>query len=136
MTTSLTALAAYVGWTLLLLMFSIGYRGFMVMTSKRKADAWTRGRNPEDSPFFKRAADAYSNCLETAPLFAAIILLAHVSGQSSVTDGLAMLFVGARILQSVSHLISISHLMIFLVRFPAFLAQVVLMIMWLLALSL
>lgn len=135
MTTSLTALAAYVAWTLLLLMISIGYRGFMVLTSKRGADAWTRGRDPEDRPFFKRAADAYANCLETAPLFAAIILLAHVSGQSSVTDGLAMLFVGARIVQSVSHLISISHLMIFLVRFPAFLAQVVLMVIWLLGLS-
>ena len=120
MTISLTALAAYVAWTLLLLMISVGYRGSMVLTSKRKADAWTRGRDPQDSPFFKRAADAYANSLETAPLFAAIILLAHVSGQSSVTDGLAMLFVAARIVQSVSHLISVSHLMIFLVRFRRF----------------
>jgi|AntRauTorcE11898_2_1112593.scaffolds.fasta_scaffold36502_2 uncharacterized MAPEG superfamily protein len=136
MTISLTALAAYTGWTLLLLMISIGYRGFMVLTAKRRANAWTRGRDPEDSPFFKRAADAYANCLETAPLFAAVILLAHVSDQSSVTDGLAMLFVAARILQSVSHLISVNHWMVFLVRFPAFLAQVVLMVIWLLGLTL
>lgn len=134
MTTSLTALALLVGWILALLMLTISYRGFMVMTAKRGADAWTRGRDPQDSPFFERAAGAYANSIETAPLFAAIVLLAHVSGQSDITDGLAMVFVAARVVQSLAHMISISHWMIFLARFPAFLVQVALMIFWVVAL--
>jgi len=72
---------------------------------------------------------------ETAPLFIGVILLAHVSDQAAVTDGMAMVYVGARVLQSVSHLISVHHLMIFLVRFPAFLVQVALLVWWLLSLT-
>jgi uncharacterized MAPEG superfamily protein len=135
MTTSLTALALLLGWILFLLMVTISYRGFMVMTAKRGADAWTRGRDPQDNPLFERIAGAYANSIETAPLFAAIILIAQVSGQSAVTDGLAMVFVAARVVQSLAHMTSISHWMIFLVRFPAFLVQVALMIFWVLVLT-
>lgn len=135
MTTSLIAMAAYIGWVLLLLLTIIAYRGFMVMSFKRKADAWTRGIESQDSPLLKRICDALSNSLETAPLFVGVILLAHVSDQSAVTDGLAMTYVGARILQSVSHIISVHHLMIFVVRFPAFLVQVALLVWWLLSLT-
>jgi uncharacterized MAPEG superfamily protein len=135
MTTSLTALAALVGWILALLVLTLSYRGAMVMTMKRQADAWTRGRTPEDNPFFERAVGAYANSIETAALFVAVILLAHVSGQSEVTDGLAMVFVAARVVQSLAHMISVGHWMIFLVRFPAFMVQVALLIFWLLALT-
>lgn len=135
MTTSLMAMAAYIGWVLLLLLIVIAYRGFMVMSAQRKADDWTRGGEIQDSPLFKRIYDALSNSLETAPLFIGVILLAHVSDQAAVTDGMAMVYVGARVLQSVSHLISVHHLMIFLVRFPAFLVQVALLVWWLLSLT-
>jgi hypothetical protein len=135
MTTSLVAMAAYIGWVLLLLLAVIAYRGFMVMSAQRKADAWTRGGDIQDGPLFKRISDALSNSLETAPLFIGIMLLAQVTDQTAVTDGMAMVYVGARALQSVSHLISVHHLMIFLVRFPAFLVQVALLVWWLLLLT-
>jgi hypothetical protein len=135
MTTSLFAMAAYIGWILLLYFIVIGYRGFMVVSAQRKADAWTRGRVLEDSPLVKRIGDALSNSLETVALFLGVILLAQVSDQSSVTDGLAPIYVGARVIQSVSHICSVHHLMIFLVRFPAFLVQVGLLTWWSLALT-
>jgi uncharacterized MAPEG superfamily protein len=135
MTTSLIAMAAYTGWVLLLLLTIIAYRGFMVMSFKRKADAWTRGDETQDGPLLKRICDALSNSLETAPLFFGVILLANVSDQSAVTDGLAMTYVGARIIQSVSHIISVHHLMIFVVRFPAFLAQMAILVWWSLSLT-
>ncbi|WP_269619722.1 MAPEG family protein [Zhongshania sp. BJYM1] len=135
MTTSLMAMAGYIGWVLLLYFVVIAYRGFMVMSAQRKADAWTRGRELQDSQSVKRIGDALSNSLETVPLFVGVILLAHVSDQSAVTDGLAPIYVGARVVQSVSHIISIHHLMIFLVRFPAFLVQVGLLAWWSLALT-
>lgn len=134
MTASLTALGLYIGWTLLLLIGTLSFRGFMVMTGKRGADAWTRGRDPQDPAFFQGMAGAYANCLETAPLFAAIILIAHVSGQSAVTDSLVMVFIAARVIQSLAHMISVTHWMIFLVRFPAFVVQVALMTFWAIAL--
>jgi hypothetical protein len=135
MTTSLMAMAAYIGWVLLLLLAVIAYRGFMVISVQRKADAWTRGGDIQDSPLFKRIHDALINSLETAPLFVGVIVLAQVSDQQAVTDGMAMVYVGARVLQSVAHLISVHHLMIFLVRFPAFLVQVALLVWWLLSLT-
>ncbi len=135
MTTSLTALAAYIAWTLLLAGSIIVYRSTMVMSKQRTANAWTRGNDIQDPAWVKRVVDSFSNCLETGPLFFAMILLAHVSGQGSVTDGLAMWYVGARVVQSVSHIISTSHQMVFLVRFPAFMAQVVLLVWWLLQLT-
>jgi hypothetical protein len=39
MTSSLFGMAGYTGWVLLLLLTIIAYRGFMVMSFKRKADA-------------------------------------------------------------------------------------------------
>lgn len=135
MTTSLEALAAYIAWTLLLASMLIVYRSSMVMSKKRLADAWTRGRDAEDPELMKRISGAFMNTLETGPLFFAVILLAHVSGQGSVTDSLAMLYVGARVVQSVSHIISTQHWMVFLIRFPAFLVQVLLLAWWLLSLT-
>jgi uncharacterized MAPEG superfamily protein len=135
MTTSLIAMAAYIGWVLLLLLTIIAYRGFMVMSTQRKADAWTRGRELQDSELLKRIGDALSNSLETAPLFIGVILMAQVSGQSAVTDSLSLIYVCSRVVQSVSHIISIHHLMIFLVRFPAFLVQTGLLAWWTLELT-
>jgi len=37
-------MAAYIGWVLLLLLIVIAYRGFMVMSAQRKADAWDTRR--------------------------------------------------------------------------------------------
>ncbi len=132
MTSSLEALAAYIAWTLLLAGAVIVYRSSMVMTGQRTANAWTRGNDLQDPPLVKRIVDAFSNCLETGPLFFAVILMAHVSGQGNATDDLAMWYVVARVVQSVSHMISTSHMMVFLVRFPAFMAQVALLVWWLL----
>lgn len=135
MTTSLTALTLVVGWILVLLLMTLGYRGFMVMTGQRGADAWGRGRDPQDHPLFERIVGAYANSTETVALFVALILVAHVSDQSAVTDPLAMVFVGARVAQSIAHMISVGHWVIFLARFPAFLVQVVLLGYWALALT-
>ena len=50
-----------------------------------------------------------------------------------LTDGLAYAFLGARIAQSIAHLISTSHTFV-LVRFGFFIVQTIILIVWLLKL--
>jgi len=131
MTSSFAALIGFVAWTLLLLALTIVYRGAQVLAMRRRADAWTRGRAVEDPPIVKRIGDAHANCLEMLPLFGAVILVAVVSGQEELTNALAPWFLLARIGQSTSHVIAVNHWMSFLVRFPLFLIQVVILAWWL-----
>lgn len=135
MEVSILSLLGFVAWALALLMVGIGYRAAMVFSFTKKADAWTRGRDPEDPAIFKRAGDAYLNCLEMLPMFGAVILAAAVTDNLAVTNGLALIFLAARIGQSVAHVISVHHLMIFCVRFPLFMVQVALLVWWLLKLT-
>lgn len=131
MSVSLASLLGYVAWTLFLTFIFVAYRGLRVMSGQNRANDWTRGRAVEDPGFVKRTTDARDNCLEMLPLFAAVVLVAVVSGSAAVTNGLACWFLAARIGQSVSHMISISHWMIFLARFPLFLIQLLILVWWL-----
>ena len=65
MTTSLTAIAAYIGWTLALASIIILFRSYMVMTHQKQANGWTRGGDVQDPAMIKRLTDAFQNCLET-----------------------------------------------------------------------
>jgi len=58
--------------------------------------------------FSQRATRAHGNSLEWLVLPVALLGYAIMSGQTAVTDGLAMVFLGARVLQSIAHLISTS----------------------------
>ncbi|MAA74544.1 MAG: hypothetical protein CMN28_07550 [Salinisphaeraceae bacterium] len=133
MSASLIALLGFVAWVLLLLGATIAYRSVKVLSMQSKADAWTRGRGMDDLPVFKRVHDAYLNCLEMLPIFGGVILISVTAGDGAVTNGLAMLFLAARVLQSAAHIISVHHLMIFFVRFPAFIVQFGLLVWWVLA---
>lgn len=132
---SILSLLGFVAWSVALVMVGIVYRAAMVFSFTRKADAWPRGADAGDPAIFKRVSDAYLNCLEMLPMFAAVILAAAVTDNLVITNGLALIFLAARVLQSVAHVISVHHLMIFFVRFPMFMVQVVLLIWWLLKLT-
>lgn len=77
---------------------------------------------PNLSPFMQRLARAHANCLEGLPIFDGLMLIAVVSGKSSLTDPMAFVFLGARILQSLIHLSSVSAAAVTL-RFSAFAVQ-------------
>ncbi|MDN5938227.1 MAG: MAPEG family protein [Salinisphaera sp.] len=136
MSLSLIALLGFAAWTLFLLVAIIApYRVGRVLSGHAKSDSWTRGRAIEDPAFIQRVSGAQANCLENLPIVAAVILVAAVSGQSAITDCLALWLLAARIGQSLSHMISVHHLMIFFVRFPLFLIQVAILVYWFLALA-
>ncbi len=129
MSSSLVALTGFVAWTILLLLIMAGLRVSMVLAGKKQAHEFAPD-GADVSPFSNRLCRAHANCLETLPLFAALVLVAHVSGQAGITDPLAFWFLAARVGQTVSHLIAASHLWA-QVRFTFFLVQVVIMLIWL-----
>ena len=134
MSMSLWALTGFAGWALLLAIALIAYRIPLVLTMRKRADAWTRGKEVDQPALMDRIEGAYANCLEMLPIFASVVLVAAVADAESITAGLAGWFLAARIGQSLAHIISVHHLMIFFARFPFFLVQVLILIYWIVAL--
>lgn len=128
MSTTLLALLGFLSWTLFLLVLMEAIRSTLVVSGQVAAN----GFNPENSnlsPFMQRLARAHANCLEGLPVFGGLMLLAVVAGRSGVTDPLAYLLLGARILQSTIHLASTSSAAVS-ARFAAFAVQMGIAAYW------
>jgi len=128
MSVTLLALLGFISWTLFLLVLMEVIRSKLVLTGAVPAN----GFNPENSnlsPFMQRLARAHANCLEGLPVFGGLMLLAVVAGKSTLTDPLAYVLLGARILQSVIHLVSTSAVAV-TARFTAFALQIAVAVYW------
>ena len=128
MNTTLLALLGFLCWTLLLLVIMETVRSKLVLTREVPAN----GFNPENSnlsPFMQRLARAHANCLEGLPLFGGFMILAVVAGKANITDPLAYVLLGARIVQSTIHLVSTSSLAV-TARFTAFAVQIGIAVYW------
>jgi uncharacterized MAPEG superfamily protein len=124
--TSLSALIGFAIWTLLLVLTAVGWRVLEVLRG-RSADSWTRGSTTPRPAFITRTEHAHLNCIESLPVFGAIVLAAAAMGKSTLTDSFAPLVLYARMAQSVTHMIGVSHLLV-LARATFFAVQVVLML--------
>lgn len=132
MSVSLLALLGFVAWTLLLLVLMEAIRSKLVVTREVPAN----GFNPENSnlsPFMQRLARAHANCLEGLPVFGGLLLIAEVADKAHVTDPLAFVLLGARIVQSCIHLASLSAPAV-TARFIAFAVQMAIAVYWVAAL--
>ena len=128
MSPSLVALTGFIAWSLFLLVLMESIRSKLVLTKVVPAN----GFNPENtnlSPFMQRLARAHANCLEGLPIFGGLLVVAVLSGKTAVTDSLAYIFLGVRILQSLIHLVSLSPTAVTL-RFTAFAIQMAIGIYW------
>lgn len=121
--TGFTALLILVAMSLALTMTYAGYRVLLVIMGKKRADAWTRGKPSEDPAFIVRASHAHLNCVEMLPVYGAIVLVAAAMGKSAVVDALALAFIGLRLAQTTTHLIGVSHWLVF-IRASFFVPQV------------
>ncbi len=128
MTPTLFALTGFVAWSLALLVLMESIRAKMVLTGEVPANGF-QPDNANLSPFMQRMARAHANCIEGLPIFGGLMLIALVAGQSAVTDSLAMIFLGARIAQSLIHLSSLSVMAVWL-RFSAFAVQMAIGVYW------
>ena len=128
MSPSLLSLTGFIAWTLFLLVLMEAIRSWLVLSKAVPAN----GFNPENSnlsPFMQRLARAHANCLEGLPVFGGLLLVAELSDKAAVTDSLAFVFLGARVLQSLIHLISFSSTAVTL-RFTAFAVQMGIGVYW------
>ncbi len=129
MTHTAFTLLALVGWTIALV-FSLGiFRSMLVLKGNRKANSFSASGDDFDG-FGKRLTRAHANCYESLPIIATVLLYAIATGQAVITDGLAFVVLGARIAQSVTHIISTSHVFV-LIRFTFFVIQMVVVLYWL-----
>ena len=110
MSSSMTALAGFSAWTLLLIFMVVGFRVYTALLSGQGKALNDFSPDGTDVPGFGlRLTRAHLNCVETLPIFAGIIFVASMSDQAAaITDTTAMLVLFARMGQSIVHLISTS----------------------------
>ena len=125
---SAIAFTAFIAWTLLLLILMEVIRSQLVLRGKVPANGFTPD-NANLSPFMRRLARAHANCLESLPIFGGLLLIAIATGSTSITDPLAYLLLGARVLQSLVHLASVSAPAV-TIRFTAFAVQMAIGLYW------
>ena len=125
---SAITLTVFVAWTLLLLTLMEVIRTQLVLRGKVPANGFTPD-NANLSPFMQRLARAHANCLENLPIFGGLLLVAIATGNTAATNPLAYLFLGARVFQSLVHLVSTSSLVV-TIRFTAFALQMAIGLYW------
>ena len=129
MTVPVAALLAFSVWTLLLLGATVGvYRWSRVFAGQATVREW-RGDRPQGADWYLRALRAHANCIENLPVFAAIVVAAHLTGVSNATmNGLAVVIVLARVAQSITHVAFRQTEAVAITRFSLFFIQVLSML--------
>jgi uncharacterized MAPEG superfamily protein len=125
MSASAICLFGLIAWTILLAVFLISARlpsilGGTILFTQDGSDIPGLGQ---------RITRAQGNSLEWLVIPAALILYGIATGQSAVTDGLAMVVLGARLGQSIAHMLSVSFPAV-MVRATLFTVQLVIFVMW------
>ena len=115
------ALTGFIAWSLALLVLMETVRCWLVVTKRIRSNEF-QPDNSNLTPFMQRLARAHANCIEGLPIFGGLMVVALLTNRASVTDGLAVLLFGARVVQSTVHLSSLS-VMAVNVRFTAFAVQ-------------
>lgn len=128
MTVSVVALTGLVAWTLALLILMEAVRSVHVVTGKVAANEFVPD-NANLSPFMQRLARAHLNCIEGLAVFGGLLAIAIMTSRTSITDPLALWLLGARIVQSLIHLASLSAIAVTL-RFTAFAVQLIIAVYW------
>ncbi|RUX89278.1 MAPEG family protein [Mesorhizobium sp. M7D.F.Ca.US.004.01.2.1] len=122
------ALTGFISWALGLLIVMEVIRMYLVISGKVAANGFTPD-NAALSPFMQRLARAHANCIEGLPIFGGLLGVAILISKTDVTDPLASTLLGARIVQSIIHLVSTSQVAVSL-RFTAFAVQMVIGAYW------
>jgi uncharacterized MAPEG superfamily protein len=118
---SLLSLVAFAAWTQILVLL-IGFpRGWLVLRGRAANRFHPAGEDV--SPMAARIARAHMNCVENLPIFGAVIVGIELLGRSAITDPLAPVFIGLRLVQSVVHMASTTAAAV-MVRFTLYSLQV------------
>jgi len=104
MSIPLWVMLAFAAWTLALLTASIGYyRWSRILTGRANVAGW-RPDGTDGDGWYQRATRAHLNCIENLPVYSAVAVVAAVTGIGGRDlDALAIVFIVARIGQSLVH---------------------------------
>lgn len=125
---TIIVLLGFIAWTLALLALMEVIRSKMVLCKQVAANEFNPG-NTNLSGFMQRLARAHANCLEGLPIFGGLLIVSYITSNTGITDPLAFVFLGARIVQSSIHLASLSPAAV-TARFSVFAVQVVIGVYW------
>lgn len=128
MTTPLLCLLFFAGWTLLIVFGLVApYRVINVLRGKARPNTFTPGV-PHGPDWYQRVMRAHVNCAENLPIFGAVVVVGHLVGLRDGTFAtLAMIYCGARVGQTLAHVVSGRSLAVN-VRFTFFLVQIVVIV--------
>ena len=127
MTATACALLSFVAWSILLTFALVGTR-FAAATKGKALNTFDPTGNDVDG-LGQRVTRAHGNSLENLAIMASLLLYAIATNHTAVTDGLAGLVFGARVVQSVVHIVSTSVPAV-LIRATAFSVQMVVGLIW------
>ena len=127
------ALLGYIGLFLIILLILAGLRTMLTLNGTKKANSFAP-TGEDAGEFSRRLVRTHANMYEFFPVFGGVLLFALATDQTAVTNGLALIFLGARVLQTLTHLISTS-IMAVQVRFFFFLVQFFIAGFWVLKFS-
>lgn len=122
------ALTGFIAWALALLVLMELIRSKMVLLREVPPNGFVPD-NANLSPFMQRLARAHANCIEGLPIFGGLMVVALTTDRAAVTDPLAYTLLGARVVQSLIHLASLSSTAVTL-RFLAFGVQMGIAVTW------
>ncbi|MFP4597027.1 MAG: MAPEG family protein [Persicimonas sp.] len=129
MTVPVYVLLAFAGWTLIVLIANVGvYRWSRILTRRTEIGELQAYDVEGHTDWYKRSMRAHANCVENLPVYGAVVLGIVVAGlDAPILDVLALVFIGARIIQSLIHLSFEQTNVVTTFRFLFFLPQVVCM---------
>lgn len=126
MTIPLWVLLGFAAWTLAVLFGSVGvYRWSRILSGRATIAEW-RADLAQGCDWYQRAMRAHMNCVENLPVYGAVALAAALSGIGGRDlDVLAVLFLGARIAQSLVHILVVQSESVAGIRFALYFTQMV-----------
>jgi uncharacterized MAPEG superfamily protein len=123
MTASLCALLGFAVWTLVVVVLGIGPPRISAVLSRRAPPKSFVADQPHGSERYRRTMRAHANCVENLPVFATLVILAWlIQLQHTWFEALAVLVLGARVGQSITHIASGTNRAV-LLRFSFFAVQ-------------
>jgi uncharacterized MAPEG superfamily protein len=124
MTIPVWMLLGFATWTALLLLFTIGIYRWSRIFSGRVAIRDFPADAAGGEEWYRRATRAHANCIENLPVFGAIVFALHVGHVTGgLVDGLSVIILVTRILQSMVHVCFVHTNAVASWRFGFFFAQ-------------
>ena len=123
-TIPLCVMLAFAAWTLALLTVTVGYYRWSRILTGRQRIATFPADGTGGAGWYERATRAHMNCIENLPVYGAVAVaaaLCNVGGRD--LDVLALVFIAARIAQSLVHITREQTDRVVSVRFSLYMVQ-------------